>query len=975
MTVRTRGGKLYLAGGRMPTRESNIRAPTNADLGFVEAAFNATTDQAVGTYMFTATILNPGIFELQGYTFSNFRRTSGFAKLTGGTEGATSRPFTSNTMVIGDATLSTTCTISVDFAGPTSGTITAAIPGSIEAPPGTVVLHQFTLHNTSGSTLTPRARLGLAFEKGAFPGSFETRVREFGGSDVAFAALAGTNTWDDDSWRSTADGGLVMEDSNTIASSASRTYEVYAVVGTQPASSFSPWTWLAAHGNDLTVEITSRTGFTTGAMGDLTFSLQTAIATTTRREILCDTERFVRVKAWQKVSGEEHLICEFHLDFWLGSDGSTVKAIEFAAVLSQHWWIANPFGTTQTKERQTYTATVKYGSTTLDTRAGLAHAYYCRWASLRSDDDAQHARKHWINVDSSTPLPTVRVQYADSSLKTMMRAGYIPPLRLGVSYSSDVYSNPAAPSNGGMQNTYTPLGVNGHRAQINSTGGHVGRGIWGDPDAKLVVRQSQDAATAELAWRRCRVMAQAGLALSAHTRDHRSASGVNGGTDTTNRMIPHQYRKASALSLSESYSGLGTPCIYARNKIEGNITGLTSLGVDTNPTGGSGSFTGYDTAHSQNYSAPAAFLEGEAYLGDAALSLWNMSVTHLNFNQSGADAAPFYFNNATRQAAYSIPNATTDGYGVTADATQQERALAWCMNQLTWAYAVTSDARPERNLVSNHVKNFDAWLSKGFDYFPTAHRTKGLAFAAIAYQGHFSPWMCAWQGLAAYQMQRLAGEILPDNARSMTGFEEAAHLAARYVVRLADECPYALRPYHSVWFADDPTTALTPDSEFGTEYVCSLSSGTFTATPDSGTAWANGDKVRFMRNASFDAQTLPAGVTFGTLYYMVERSGNTFKVSATEGGAAIATGTLASVTAQIAPAAWGSVASIGAGGTVTPVDDHYNSMSMALVEAAIGNGHADMDNTIRDSYRTWVAAKVAGFYNHAAWNFDGDNLI
>ena len=114
----------------------------------------------------------------------------------------------------------------------------------------------------------------------------------------------------------------------------SRTYEVYAANGSAPASGFDPFAWLAAHGNDLTVAVTGRTGSATGAKPDLLFSLKTAIATTTRREILCDTGRFVRIKTWQKVPQEEHLICEYHVDFWLDEAGQPF-GLEFAPVDAQ----------------------------------------------------------------------------------------------------------------------------------------------------------------------------------------------------------------------------------------------------------------------------------------------------------------------------------------------------------------------------------------------------------------------------------------------------------------------------------------------------------------------------------------------------------------------------------------------------------------------------------------------------------------
>ncbi len=498
-------------------------------------------------------------------------------------------------------------------------------------------LHSFTLHNTSGTTATQTiARLGLAFLKGDVPAGKRIVVRQRGGPQIAFAAAAATNTWADGSLRSTADGGLVMIDGVELPAGDSRTYEVFVKDGAIATSGFDPFAWLAAHGNDLTVAVTARTGSATGPRPDLLFSLKTAIATTTRREILSDTRRFVRIKAWQKVPQEEHLICEYHLDFWLDGTGQP-WGLEFAPVLTQHWWVADPFGTTQTKERQTYDAVVKYGTTVLDTRTRLDHAYYCRWASLRPQDDAQHARKHWIGLGLSQ-MPTVRVQYDDSSLKRMMKAGYIPPLRLGVNYTM-----PTRLSN----DLHAPRAQRPPRLHPSS-GGYVGRGIGAIPTPSWSVAAGPGHASdgggrlAQLArhgaGRACRSTST--FAITA------AASGVNGGTDAPTGLIPLPFgrrlcraRRATPASAS--------PVIYTRGATQ-DTHGFTVLIQDA-PTGGTGAMSGYDDAHAHNYCGPMAFLEGEAYLGDAAVSQFNGQSFCSYWNIYGHDA-PLLYASSSRGA-------------------------------------------------------------------------------------------------------------------------------------------------------------------------------------------------------------------------------------------------------------------------------------------------------------------------------------
>ena len=830
---------------------------------------------------------------------------------------------------------------------------------------GAGTLHSFTLHNTSGTAATAAmARLGLAFTKGDVSLRQRRAGRVQGGQPLAFAAAAATNSWADGSLRSTADAGLVMVDSSPIAAGKSRTYEVYAAAGSQAKSGFDPFAWLAAHGNDLTVAVTARTGSATGVKPDLLFSLKTAIATTTRREILCDTARFVRIKAWQKVPQEEHLICEYHLDFWLDEAGAPF-GLEFAPVLSQHWWVADPFGKTQTKERYTYDAMVKYGTTVLDSRARLDHAYYCRWASLRAQDDAQHARKHWIGLGLSQ-VPTVRVQYDDSSLQRMMKAGYIPPLRLGVDYGHDSYPT-----------TYVPLAVNGHRAGINGTGAYAGRGMWGDPDSKLVSghQSSAAASTAETAWRKSRVMAQAGLSGFFHVFDHRWSNGVNGGSDAPNRLIPQSFRKAAILSLSlnQSYSGLGSHCVYSNGPVE-ESNGLALLAPAGAVSGGTGAFSSYDPSHAVNYSGPIAFLESETYLADAAISTLRRTCTNYNFNRLGHDRGPYYYNYGTRRIARGIPNAPGSGYGSTLDMSVQERAPGWTVNLLGQAYALRADAHPEQPFLKNLVRNIDRFLSDSFGYYPMGSGTqydRGGSYIIFSNYGT-SPWMLHWQGMSAYQMHRLA-DFLPKNARGMSGFEESAFLSARLALRQMKSHPYACGSYRQIHSIDGDGLSPLPLDEWPEYFTATISAGIWTATPPVGMAWSTGDKVRVpATNANFSAQIMPASISAGTLYYMINVVGSTFQLATAPDGDPVPTGDHAGISLGVTPVAYSALELSRS--FYWPNDDSYHLITMAICEQAIGERHADLQSDDIRRIRSFFAPKVKEISMYAPWNYDGANL-
>jgi hypothetical protein len=473
-------------------------------------------------------------------------------------------------------------------------------------------------------------------------------------------------------------------------------------------------------------------------------------------------------------------------------------------------------------------------------------------------------------------------------------------------------------------------------------------------------------------------MAQAGLAVYLHARDHRSASGVNGGTDTTNRLIPNTVRKAAALGLSQTYTGLGAHCVYSKVGVE-ESTGLTVL-THATPTGGTGAFSAYDSAHANNYSAPVAFLEGETYLGDAAVSLFNATCWMTQFNRLGCDAGPLYYNSTDRRTTQSIPNTTGSGYGTVPDMIVQDRCWAWSTQQCNSAYMLRADSHPEQPFIKNMIKNIDNWISASFGYYPTVHLNKGLAYTKFGYLGSISPWMNNWQGLACYQFIRQV-DFLPDNVRGMNGFEEAAHLAGRHVVAEFASHPYCIGHYHSQWATDAGGYSMVPVDEHGGETTVVFSSNVGTATPPTfGMTWKNGDKLRVSGvNTAFAitaGQAPPTGLALGSLYHMVSVSGNTFRLAATNGGAPLTISNHTGLVCYVTMQDEATVTPIGPIGTYYwPGDDSYHAIAFALFEQTVGEGHADMNDTKRDNARAFFAPKIADFSSFASWNYDGDNLL
>lgn len=825
------------------------------------------------------------------------------------------------------------------------------VSGGVSAPVDelpTTTLHTITLANESASASTVLHRTGVVFEEGEVPAGASIAVRRASGDDV-IGYMCDANHWADGSVRKAT---VVWRDTSGLGGSASQAYEVYAINAPTPASSFDPWAYIAAMDDDLTVEIRNRTGFTTGAMADLDFGLQAACLQEARREALIDTPLFVRVRAWQKLSGEEHLVAIWHVDFWLDTDAATPIAMEWSVVLSQHWWVAAPFGTTQTKQRQTYDATVKRGDTAVQALTGLAHAYYCRWASLRTDDDHWHARKHWVSI--SAAMPTLTRSYSDASRQKMMRSGLLPPYKLGVTYATNAYA---------LSTTYTPLGTNSHRAAINGKGGYMGRGLMPDSDGKALVEQTATR------WRQARVAAQAGLSAHFHVEDHRIPTGKS---DPACRPFPPAMRKITP----QSYLNLAAPTVVVKGT-GGSISQATA-------TGGTGSFTSYDGAHNVPYSAFMAFAEGEQYLYESAIYAFDTCLREYTYNAIGHDRTRFYADPGTftaRATAQSIPTGTSHQWGQTLSITAQDRHFAWAFNELAWLYGLMPTSDKWHPVLKDIVRNHDAFLTASYDYYPESHWGRGGAWTRSNYGGLCAPWMDAWQGMATMRVERLCAGLLTENSRGRTGFGDATFLSGRLVLDLMQNRPYAGQAYRALWGSDGTALNPLPSGEHGVFVPASCSGSVVTIDHDwFGFGVSDGDKIRPVPNNDQGvSRPIPPELTAGTLYYAVEASGSTCKLATTLGGSPLTLTDTTGWNLHIVNEETATLEEIGPQGVrEMPNDDDYAMILAAAAECHFGNGHPDVTEQGKARLRTFMAPKwsvigqASGF---SSWMLDGDNLL
>ncbi len=796
----------------------------------------------------------------------------------------------------------------------------------------TTVLHELAFTNTSASESTGLVKFGLVFEQGDVPTGQIPKVRIKDGASVRGYPIE-ISAWSDGSMCK----ATMVVDVGAVTGSSTVTIEVYNESGSVLPSSFDPVAWIAGLSDDYTIDISGRTGFTTGAMSDLAFSLKAASAVNTKQETQADTDLFVRYFCWQKVSGEEHLVCLNYLDIWLDTDGETVVAHEWVPVLSQHWWVDDPEGVPQTKERQTYNAVVKRGSETLDSRSALAHAYYCRWASLYPGNDDQHATPHWIDV-GSTSKPTLSPAYSTVSRKKMARVGgYVPPMAWGETGWTIVGSP-----------TYTPLGLNNHRSGISGTGGYVGRGQVTQMDANAIATQTP------ANWRIARVSAQAGLSMYNAMYDHRVID-----IEPSPRLLPQKFRVYGALS----YSGMGAE--VSRAKGISFDSGTDELPQDV-PAGGTGAFYSYDNAHAVPYAGFMGFITGERYLSDAQLCCADMAVSYLNMNIYGQNKSFEWVLTLTGNA-LGVP--TTPRRGALPDHNNGARGRAWAGNVMFWSWALLADDNPNKAYLAKMLENYDGFLYESYQLFhPDFKAYGGWMFNEPQYN---DVWMHNWATMVFSQWRQ--------HAVSMgfgDGFQLIANQSTKLVLNgLRTDRIGAIGQYNNTMpcgSGPKPRAAtgwISGEQALFIAHSATWSGSTYTNTQNE--VWyplADGDRFILTASNSSDGTsglTWPAELAWSTIYYLVNVSGTTFQLSETLGGEPITLSGSGTTMMAIDKASYDvDVSPIDVGG-----DNRY-MFAMAAIVAAYMDGTQGV--TLDDVARFKEFISTSSRTSYSAWNYSED---
>lgn len=798
------------------------------------------------------------------------------------------------------------------------------------------MLHSFRLEDTSGSGSSGFFRLGLAFEKSDIPEGSVPIAHAPNGTPVR-SAIIERNSWSDGSMRKCL---LVGEVEGGIDGGID--IDVLASEFDERVSNLDPFDYISTH-TDLRVQVENHLGSVSGSLQDRNYDLNTVLRIKSRRVIQADTPISVRFFAWGHPPDEKHLMGLHYVDLWLRATGAVV-GVEWTPVLSQHWWVDDPFGDgAQPKEERVYDALLVNGRDVLERYVGLRHAYYCRWAGLRTNDDAQHGRRLWINMGASQP--TLSLSYSDISKRRMMRSGVFPPLKQGIKYNKTFRTRSIVPL--GEQQEGQPFSQShNHRRSINGTGGYQGRGILPNMDAIALTQQGVED------WRIARVSAQAGLSAFFHVRDHRVARGGPFDGDISMGLIPPVTGRLGP----QSYAGLASETVA--------VTAGESWLKEDKPNGGTGAFSNWDTAHHVSYSFFVAFVEGEAYLADAVLSSFDTAcIRRTHYNIYGKNPRIQFYETAKRRERFSLPDTR---YGSNMARMGQERSPAWIVNAANHASILVADDDRHRVLVDNQIRNHSIWITDSMEFFPNDHVAKGGWRTDMNNVG--SPWMNNFAPLSYYQLAIYADD------RGLPGFRKFAEQTVRLAINMW-RTPYAVGTYRDVRLFDADHLNYIPANEtYRLVDKVRISENIATIPMPAGLSLYNNDIIIFSQR---DGQgndvenTIPHECKYSKRYYAINVNGNACNITESPNGDAIfLSDTLTSIglfasAYHLTPA--------GAAGAHLPADDSFASIASAAAEMAHGSGNREIDGDLIAKIRHWMS-KVR-FNDYASWNYNGDMML
>ena len=730
------------------------------------------------------------------------------------------------------------------------GTPGTTIYGGVPIPTAGTQITTFSLENWSsvGSSRT-LFRGGMPFKKGDMPAGYVPEIRRDG--NVVAAQFDERVTWSDGSLKFAV---CHLRDDD-IPASGSAAYEVYAVTGSFNNAGSVSLSSVAAS-DALTVEVSSfaqwngTTSTTRGSGAALaSFAAHAAVATRVTKVHsgpVCEGwEVWGMFKDGASGTGSEdaHLKVMWHVDVWKDASGNVIDT-EYAAELAQDWWgVAG-------KYRLDYNATLKRNGTTVQAYTGVQHPYHGHWATVRLQDDNNHARRHWVSA-----IPTLLYKFSKSYWKAS-RA--VPPY--DIDYTPNTTEKP----------TYVPLGNIQHRAAIDATGAYAGRGVHTNFDAKAFMRQTA------FDTRVARTNAFAGLHYPNHFRDERTRTRPGESADVANTLVPMLWNPLPASA--STFVGLPTP----KHAYADSRTSVAEQGGYVQPTGGYGVWIpSGDSSHAVAYSTFAYLLEGERYMLDAVIDMATKAAYVLVGGIYGGMPYLHWYLDDGARTQMSIPS--TVWSAIPDMGNGQERSLGFGANMVGQAAAFVPDDDIQGEYLRKWNEHCANYLEQSLLYTPPSLKSAGIMWPRSANPWMRNPWQASMNMQCLYYIHALTEQ---------QGWADYAEMLGNFVSAVADRSLYSVGTYQTFHGAKrefySASTPYLPADQYLTGNLVTVASNRVTLAGDTGIAPQAGDVVYFLDyDGSGYATAIPPEVTAGTKYYLVDPSGGTFGVATSPGGTAI----------------------------------------------------------------------------------------
>jgi len=759
------------------------------------------------------------------------------------------------------------------------------------APAGQVTT--FQIAETAGAASSGFKRVGLVFKDGDVPAGSRIKIQR-GGADVP-AQFDNRSSWQ---WtgNSLRFCTACIRDTD-FAANESRTYAVIVETGAFDNTSAATLSDVTA-ATDFQVAFTSMSdydGTTTTPLADHAASFNTHATVPTRvtkyeSGPICDSWMIWGMAANGGVD-HAHLKVNWYVTRWKDAGGALV-AHEVCAVMAQDWWAVAG------KKKLNYVTALKNGATTIETYTGafnsdgvtrfgtVQHPYGSQWATVRLQDDLQHATRHWVGASRPTLLHKPdRAYWISSSM--------VPPLDLTKSYTMPAGYNGASSNFGSGQNIYKPglyqpCAPQSHRPAIDGPGPYAGRGIM--PNMDCVAFLTQTAADV----RTMRVNAFAGLHVPMHMRSEKTRTRPgDAGPDTANTLHPLILRDERGTSTPSSYydftaDGLPVPAnAYMQNTTDGyvNPTGGYRVGsLDWTPSG--------DASHAVAYSYFAYLLEGERYFLEEVINTGHRVIQRYNGSDYGAMGTITWYNVGTIGVVYpGTPDTRWAGIGLRYS--NNVRGIGFAAIMIA-NMAVVPDADVHANYIYTMIGLNANFMGQHPQYMPASASGSWSPYGTLGNAAE-SQWMDAFIAIGLYTALAMTGDTrwsgMADYAVKIICWYGNNDIAGH-----ANSYSYdALKDANSIWNAttnDWFPGGLIFERTLGNAVTIDATTDQITGcNPRTDMQLTADDRVIFSKKASasngFGNAPVPSEVSLGTIYYVanpVGKASQPFQISTTPGG-------------------------------------------------------------------------------------------